>query len=111
MVVIEINRWLAGALAAASAALMVSLYWTIGKVGAVSVPLAITKVLSDLDGALGAAVGGGGGLGAAGFFGFLALEAAAFSSVGVVVVVVPLAVVPAGGALVWLSVGGGSLTS
>ena len=48
VVVIEINRWLTGALAAASAALMVSLYWTIGKVGAASVPLAITKVLSDL---------------------------------------------------------------
>ena len=74
-----------------SAALMASLYWTIGKVGAVSVPLAITKVLSDLVGALGAAVGGGGGgFGAAGFFGFLALEAAACSGVGVVVVVVVL---------------------
>ena len=110
LVVIEINRWLAGALAAASAALMASLYWTIGKVGAASVPLAITKVLSDLDGSLGAAVGGGGGLGAAGFFGFLALDAAACSGVGVVVVL-PLAVVPAGGALVLLAVGDGSLIS
>ena len=104
------RSWLVGALAAASAALMASLYWTIGKVGAASVPLAITKVLSDLVGALGAAVGGGGGLGAAGFFGFLALEAAACSGVEVVVVV-PLAVMPAGGALVLLAVGDGSLTS